>query len=82
VSVSGVSSGSEGVNWQTVQNCNGAASDSYPWLNGQTVSNGTWVQVSGVVDLTACTTISKLLLFAGAASGNLYIDDVSLTPLP
>lgn len=82
VSVSNVAAGSGGVNWQTVENCNGAASDSYPWLNGATVSNGAWVQVTGVVDLTSCTTISKLYLYAGAASGNLYIDDVSLTPLP
>jgi GH35 family endo-1,4-beta-xylanase len=81
VSVDSVAAGSEGVNWQTVQNCNGAG-DSYPWLNGATVSNGAWVQVSGTVDLSACTTIGKLLLFAGTASGNLYLDDVTLTALP
>jgi len=66
---------------RTLQNCNGDASDSYPFLNGVTVNNGAWAQVTGVVDLTACTMINKLYLFAGAASGNLYIDDVSLTPL-
>ena len=82
VSVSALPAGSGSVNWQTVENCNGAASDSYPWLAGATVNNGQWVQVSGVVDLTSCTTISTLYLFAGAASGNLYVDDVSLTPLP
>ena len=66
-----------------VERCNGATSDSYPWLNGATVSNGGgWVKVSGVVDLTSCTTVNKLLLFAGAASGNLFIDDVSLAPIP
>jgi len=81
VSVSNLASGSGSVNWQTVQNCDGATSDSYPWLTGVTANNGAWVQATGVVDLTACTKINKLYLFAGAASGNLYIDDVSLTPL-
>jgi hypothetical protein len=80
VSVANVSSGSLTVGWQTVQNCD-AKGDSYPWLAGATVSNGAWVQVTGIVDLTACTSITKLLLFAGAASGDLYIDDVSLTAL-
>jgi GH35 family endo-1,4-beta-xylanase len=82
VSVGNLAAGSGGVNWQTVENCNSATSDSYPWLAGATVANGAWVKVSGVVDLTACTTINKLLLFAGAASGDLYVDDVSLTALP
>jgi hypothetical protein len=67
--------------WQTVQNCNSDASDSYPWLAGGTLSDGVWTQVSGVVDLTACTTVNKLLLFAGADEGDLYLDDVVLTPL-
>jgi GH35 family endo-1,4-beta-xylanase len=82
VSVGNLAAGSGNVNWQTVENCNSATSDSYPWLAGATVNNGAWVHVSGVVDLTSCTTINKLLLFAGAASGNLYIDDVTLNPLP
>jgi GH35 family endo-1,4-beta-xylanase len=82
VSVSGLASGSGNVNWQNVERCNGATSDSYPWIAGATVTNGAWVQVTGVVDLTACTTISKLYLYAGAASGNLFIDDVTLTALP
>jgi GH35 family endo-1,4-beta-xylanase len=82
VSVSNLASGSGSVNWQTVQNCNTGGSDTYPWLAGATVNNGAWVQVSGVVDLTSCTTINGLQLYAGAASGNLYIDDVSLTALP
>jgi len=79
VTVGNIPSG--GVNWQTVQNCN-ASGDSYPWLAGATPTSGSWVQVSGTIDLTACTTVDNLLLFAGAASGDLYLDDVSLTPLP
>ena len=82
VSVGNLAAGSGSVNWQTVQNCNSDASDSYPWLAGATANNGAWVQVTGTVDLTTCTTINKLLLFAGAASGDLYLDDVSLTALP
>ena len=82
VSVANVAAGSELVKWQTVQNCNSDSSDSYPWLNGVTVSNGTWQQVSGVVDLTACASMNKLLLFAGADAGDLYVDDVTLTPAP
>jgi GH35 family endo-1,4-beta-xylanase len=70
------------VNFQTIQNCNADTSDSYPWLAGATVNNSTWVQVTGTVDLTACTSINKLLLFVGAAAGDLYVDDVTLTPLP
>jgi hypothetical protein len=82
VSVNNVAAGSENVNWQTVQNCDSASSDSYPWMNGATVANGAWTQITGTVDLTSCTKINKLLLFAGTASGNLYIDDVTLTPAP
>jgi len=70
------------VKWQTVQNCNSDTSDSYPWLAGASVTPGTWTQLTGVVDLTACTAVNKLLLFAGADSGDLYVDDVTLTPLP
>ena len=81
VSVANLAAGSGQVRFQTVQNCNGAG-DSYPWLNGGTVSNGAWVQLVGTVDLTACSTIGNLLLFAGADAGDLYIDDVTLTPLP
>ena len=69
------------VKWQTVQNCN-AAGDSYPWLNGVNVANGQWVQITGTIDLSACTTVDNLLLFAGADTGDLYVDDVTLTLLP
>jgi hypothetical protein len=82
VSVGGLAAGSGSVKFQTIQSCNGASSDSYPWLNGATVTNGAWQQITGIVDLTACTSIEKLQLFVGADSGDLYIDDVALTPLP
>jgi hypothetical protein len=82
VSVNNPAGSSLAVKWQTDQSCNGTGSDSYPWLNGATVNNGAWAQVSGVVDLTGCSTIEKLLLFAGADSGDIYLDDVVLTPLP
>jgi GH35 family endo-1,4-beta-xylanase len=82
VSVANRAAGSGLVKWQTVQNCNSDASDSYPWLNGTTVANGAWAQVSGVVDLSACTSVNKLVLFAGADEGDLYLDDVVLAPLP
>ena len=52
VSVGNVAAGSEQVRLQTVQRCNGASGDSYPWLQGDTVANGAWKQLSGVVDLT------------------------------
>ena len=81
VSVANLAAGSGQVKFQTVQNCNGAG-DSYPWLTGNTVANGAWVQLVGTVDLSACSTIGNLLLFLGADTGNLYIDDVTLTPLP
>lgn len=82
VSVGNRAGGSGSVKFQTVQRCNGATGDSYPWLAGATVNNGAWTQISGVVDLSACTTNEKLQLFIGADAGDLYIDDVSLTPLP
>ena len=82
VSVANLAAGSGAVKFQTVQSCNGAAGDSYPWLTGDTVTNGAWVQLIGTVDLSACSTIENLLLFAGADAGDLYIDDVTLTPLP
>jgi len=82
VSVESLAAGSGPVKFQTVQSCNGVGSDSYPWLAGGTVSNGAWVELSGVVDLTGCSTIEKLQLFAGADSGDLLIDDVSLAQLP
>ncbi|HKO46942.1 MAG TPA: endo-1,4-beta-xylanase [Polyangiaceae bacterium] len=82
VSVGNVAAGSGSVKFQTVQRCNGATSDSYPWLAGATVANGAWTQVSGTVDLSACTTAEKLQLFVGADSGDLYVDDVTLTPIP
>ncbi|HEX2731994.1 MAG TPA: endo-1,4-beta-xylanase [Polyangiaceae bacterium] len=82
VSVGSLPAGSGAVKFQTVQRCNGAANDSYPWLAGNTVSNGAWVQLTGVVDLTSCNSVENLLLFVGADAGDLYVDDVTLTPLP
>ena len=82
VSVANLAAGSGLAKWQTIQNCDAAASDSFPGLAFVTVNNGAWVQVSGTVDLSACTTINKLILFAGADSGDLFLDDVSLTPIP
>jgi hypothetical protein len=70
------------VKFQTVQRCNGASGDSYPWLAGGTVANGAWIQLAGTVDLSACTTIENLVLFVGADSGDLLVDDVVLTALP
>jgi endo-1,4-beta-xylanase len=81
VSVANLAAGSGLVKFQTVQNCNGAG-DSYPWLTGNTVANGAWMQLVGTVDLTGCSTIGNLLLFVGADAGDLYIDDVTLTALP
>ena len=82
VSVEALAAGSGAVRLQTIQRCNGASGDSYPWLQGDTVSNGSWKQLTGVVDLTGCSSIENLLLFVGADSGDLLIDDVSLVPLP
>lgn len=82
VSVANLAAGSGAVKFQTVQSCNGTGSDGYPWLAGATVNNGTWQQVVGTVDLTACTTVEKLILFVGADSGDLYVDDVTLNPIP
>jgi hypothetical protein len=47
-------------------------------LGGATVSNGAWAQLSGTIDLSACTTVENLLLFVGADAGDLYVDDVTL----
>ncbi len=74
--------GSALAKWQTIQNCNSDASDSFPGLAFSTVSNGTWTQVTGTIDLSACTTVNKLILFAGADSGDLNVDDVVLTAVP
>ncbi len=82
VSVGSLATGSGAVKFQTVQSCNGTGSDTYPWLAGATVSNGVWQQVTGTVDLTTCTTVEKLQLFVGADSGDLYVDDVTLSALP
>jgi GH35 family endo-1,4-beta-xylanase len=81
VSVGNLAAGSGLAKWQTAQSCNGGGT-SYPGMAFPTVSNGTWVKVTGTIDLSACTTIGQLTLFAGADSGDLYVDDVSLTPLP
>ena len=82
VSVGNRTDGSGLAKWQTIRNCNADAGDSFPGMAFPTVANGAWVQVTGTIDLTACTTINKLILFAGADQGDLYLDDVSLTPLP
>ncbi len=82
VSVGGIDAGAGSVKWQTVLSCNGIGTDSYPWLAGATVASGTWQQVVGTIDLTACTSVEKLLLFAGADAGDLYLDDATLTALP
>jgi hypothetical protein len=82
VSVGNLPAGSGPIKFQTVQSCNATGSDTYPWLAGDTIANGTWKQVVGTVDLSTCTSIEKLLLFVGADSGDLYIDDVTLTALP
>jgi GH35 family endo-1,4-beta-xylanase len=82
VSVDSLAAGSGSVKFQTIQRCNGATGDSYPWLTGATVTNGVWQQITGTVDLSACTTVEKLMLFVGGAeTGNLYIDDITLTAL-
>lgn len=81
VSVGNLAAGSGAVKFQTTQSCNGSGTDSYPWLAGATVDNGAWQQVIGTVDLSACTSIEKLMLFVGADSGDLYIDDVTLSPI-
>jgi len=82
VTVGNLDAGSGSVKFQTVQSCNASGTDSYPWLAGATVTNGVWSQITGTVDLTACTTIEKLQLFVGADLGNLYLDDVTLTAMP
>jgi hypothetical protein len=82
VSVAGLSADSLDVKFQTVQSCNASGADSYPWLAGANVKNGVWQQLTGTVDLSACTSIEKLTLFVGADSGDLYVDDVSLSPIP
>jgi hypothetical protein len=82
VSVGNLEGGSGPVRLQAVQRCDGAAGDSYPWLQGDTVNNGEWKQLVGTVDLSACSSVDNLLLFVGGDSGDLYVDDVTLTPLP
>jgi len=82
VTVGSLAAGSGSVKFQTVQSCNGTGTDSYPWLSGATVTNSVWSQLTGTVDLSACTSIEKLQLFVGADSGDLYLDDVTLTLLP
>jgi hypothetical protein len=82
VSVGNIAAPPGSVKFQTVQSCNSTGSDTYPWLAGGSVANGAWAQVTGTVDLSACTTVEKLLLFVGADAGDLTIDDVTLTALP
>ena len=76
------SEGSGLAKWQTIRNCAGDAGDSYPGMAFTTVTNGQWVQVTGTIDLTTCSAVNKLILFAGADAGDLYVDDVSLTLVP
>lgn len=80
VSVSNVTSGSEYVNWQLIENC--GASDMYPILQNGPVNNGQWWQFAGIIDLTSCNPLDKLLLQAETASGTLYLDDVTLQVIP
>ncbi|HET9958267.1 MAG TPA: endo-1,4-beta-xylanase [Polyangiaceae bacterium] len=82
VSVGNLAAGSGSVKFQTIQSCNATGSDSYPWLSGDTVTNGSWKQLTGTVDLSACSSVEKLQLFVGADGGDLYVDDVTLTPIP
>jgi GH35 family endo-1,4-beta-xylanase len=81
VTVGNLAAGSGAVKFQTIQRCSGATSDSYPWLAGATIANSVWTQVTGTVDLSACSAVEKLQLFVGADSGNLYVDDVTLTAM-
>jgi hypothetical protein len=81
VSVDSLAAGSGAVRFQTAAACNGGGT-SYPWLMGVTVANGAWQQVTGVVDLSACTSVEQLQLFVGADEGDLYVDDVTLTLIP
>ncbi|HEV8550404.1 MAG TPA: endo-1,4-beta-xylanase, partial [Polyangiaceae bacterium] len=81
VQLNNLASGSGLAKWQLIRNCN-QESDSFPGLQFKTISTGGWVQVTGTVDLSTCTTINKMILFAGADAGDLSVDDVVLTPLP
>lgn len=81
VTVGSLAAGSGQVRWQAIKNCDSDASDSYPWLTGPVVAAGEWQQVTGTIDLSTCTQVNKLYLFAGADSGDVYIDDVVLTAL-
>jgi len=72
------------IKFQWIQNCNAQATDTYPiiqWINAPTAAN-TWVTVTGTLDLSACTTISKVQLLIGADVGDVYVDDVSLVLQP
>jgi hypothetical protein len=74
-----VSAAGTPIKFQNIRNCDADASDSYPtlaWVSTPTV--GAWTQITGTIDLSACTTVNKLQLFVGADTGNLYIDDVTL----
>lgn len=80
VSVANLTSPPVLAKFQTIQACNGG-STSYPWLGGANLGNGGWTQLTGTVDLSACTSIQNLVLFVGADTGDLYVDDVVLKPI-
>ncbi|HMA93833.1 MAG TPA: endo-1,4-beta-xylanase, partial [Polyangiaceae bacterium] len=80
VSVNGIAAGSSSVNVTRAINCGSGAQ--YGWLQQVTVNNGEWQKITGPVDLSACTSVSQVSLFAeGPTSGNLYVDDVELIAL-
>jgi hypothetical protein len=55
--------------------------DNYVWLTDPTtVTQGTWTQLEGKLDLSGCTTLDDILLYEeGAGAGvDVYVDDVFL----
>lgn len=81
LSVTDIAAGSGNPNVTAAVDC--GSGKSYNWLGAATINNGQWGTVSGIVDLSACTTVSRVELYAeGTTTGNLYIDDVMLVPVP
>jgi endo-1,4-beta-xylanase len=71
-------SGTTSVNVTKKITCDG--NTTYTWLGQSDVSNGQWAQIAGVVDLGACSTVGEVTLYAeGPSSGDLYVDDVTLS---
>jgi hypothetical protein len=79
VSVSNIGgSGTTSVNVTKKVTCNG--NTTYSWLGQSNVSNGQWAQIAGVVDLEGCSTVGEVTLYAeGPSSGDLYVDDVTVS---